>query len=169
MSEALEIRKCPGCRGPMEPHQFEDLRLDLCPRCASVWYDAGEFTQMVSEGPSAVDALVSSREAATDQLAERHGGDCPKCGIPLHRNRYKGMDIFLETCYECGGILISWEDLKRLDAVAHEHPDLSQMPNASPEVLATGGQLDAATANNLFRARLAQYRWQQTMHPINYL
>jgi Zn-finger nucleic acid-binding protein len=39
-------RECPRCQVPLNAKRFEkmpDIELDVCPKCAGLWFDAGEL------------------------------------------------------------------------------------------------------------------------------
>ena len=41
--------KCPKCDGNLYETSFENVKIDVCDKCAGVWLDAGEMAQIVDE------------------------------------------------------------------------------------------------------------------------
>ncbi len=45
---SLEI-KCPKCDGTLIETDFDKIKIDVCDKCAGVWLDAGELTQIADK------------------------------------------------------------------------------------------------------------------------
>jgi uncharacterized protein len=39
--------KCPRCGTPLAERQFQTVKLDACPKCKGVWFDAGELEMVM--------------------------------------------------------------------------------------------------------------------------
>lgn len=44
----LELQ-CPKCDGTLHETDYEDIKIDVCNKCAGVWFDAGELAQVVDK------------------------------------------------------------------------------------------------------------------------
>ena len=40
---------CPKCEADMEPIEFENVEVDRCKNCKGIWFDAGEFTDLLKD------------------------------------------------------------------------------------------------------------------------
>ena len=40
---------CPKCDGKLVETDFENIKIDVCDKCSGVWFDAGEFAQVVDK------------------------------------------------------------------------------------------------------------------------
>jgi hypothetical protein len=47
-TKSLEL-KCPKCDGTLHETNYEDIKIDVCEKCAGVWFDAGELAQVVDK------------------------------------------------------------------------------------------------------------------------
>lgn len=50
-ARSLELQ-CPKCDGILIETDFEDIKIDVCDKCSGVWFDAGEFAQVVDKNES---------------------------------------------------------------------------------------------------------------------
>lgn len=39
--------KCPRCSTPLVEREFQNVKLDACPKCKGVWFDAGELEMVM--------------------------------------------------------------------------------------------------------------------------
>lgn len=150
----------------MSAHEVRSLRLDICPDCGGVWFDAGEFGTISTQGSRAVDAVVA--EEAPDlkpapQTAVRH---CPVCTTPLNNYHFAGTSaVLLSGCAQCAGIYLAHDDLVRLDQ-RDRQLEGRDGEKLNPEVATSVGVLDSEIAYNHFRSNLAQYEWNLLRTPV---
>lgn len=41
--------KCPKCEGSLVETDYENIKIDVCEKCAGVWLDAGELAQLADK------------------------------------------------------------------------------------------------------------------------
>src|SRR5579859_136253 len=96
---ADEPRACPGCGGGMTPHSIRSLRLDLCPSCGGVWFDAGEFGRVSRLGSRAVDTIVAEEPPDVRPAPTKLVHHCPIDGECLNPYHFAGSgDVMLCGC-----------------------------------------------------------------------
>ena len=112
MGEA--IRQCPVCHVDMVKVQVGDVILDECPQCHGIFFDAFELKKMdemheYADDPELQRLLSYERRDDTRdyQLI------CPNCGSKMVRRKYNlKADVFIDECYNCGGIWLDAGELK---------------------------------------------------------
>ncbi len=52
--------KCPKCGGSLEETEFHHIKIDRCPDCKGVWFDAGEVEMMEHVDQSQIRSFVLS-------------------------------------------------------------------------------------------------------------
>ena len=153
-------RICPRSGHPMTHHVIDDLHLDVCPSCGGVWYDAGQFTRLVNDGPKEADVAVKFEPPQMTAVQTDRKEMCPIDKIPLHPSLYKGHPgIEIATCYECAGIFMTAESLKALDKFEADHNGMPAAPQLSEEEIVDAATLDAQKAADVYRSKLAIYGW----------
>lgn len=92
----------------------EGVTLDLCARCRSVWFDAGEMAATLGT----TEDLPALADTDTDSVASEL--PCPRCpGATLTVIPYaRGVSVTVATCALCGGALSSLPELPALRGAA---------------------------------------------------
>lgn len=163
---AVEQRSCPECSQSMVAHDVRDLRLDICPDCGGVWFDAGEFGRINSLGSRAVDAVVAEEPPDLKAAAHHVIQHCPVCEEPLNAYHFGGATtIMLSGCSKCTGIYLSRDNLMKLDA-RDRRVEGRDGEGLGAEVSAAVAYMDSEIAYNTFRTQLAQYNWRQLQNPV---
>lgn len=136
-------RLCPDCHIPLSPQTFEGLTLDVCSRCAGVWFNAEELRTLMATDPFSLATL----EARTSPHLEHVAGpparqSCPNCGVLLQEYHYLyNSPIVLHACPQCEGCWVQkgellaiqqWRDHDR-SAVAAEEAQRLQLAQAQIE------------------------------------
>jgi hypothetical protein len=50
VEETVELGlACPKCDGKLVETDFENIKIDVCDKCAGVWFDAGELAQVIDK------------------------------------------------------------------------------------------------------------------------
>lgn len=103
---------CPACKSAfLEPIRKKNIEVDACPRCAGLWFDNNELTEVVRESIGSVpdQAMVEQGKAYSDR-------PCPRCEIPLivhpFRNQEDPFDV--DICHRCYGIWLDKGELERV-------------------------------------------------------
>ena len=115
------MMQCPKCRSTLEekPVKQGDIRVDCCPRCRGIWFDAGELEKVLKE---------AYRELRVPASANRLSLSCPKCLQPLYGFHYPQTMVNVDVCKACRGM---WLD-------AGEYTEINRVR----EALAKHGKLD---------------------------
>jgi Zn-finger nucleic acid-binding protein len=144
-------RNCPDCLIATRVETIYGVSLDVCDRCAGIWFDADEIRTLLARDPIVMVTLEDSTVPTVDPVyrrpSERH---CPDCAVPLHEYHYLySSPVSLDACTDCGGIWVEDSELRQmqhwLDSV--RKPDAVQT--------ATGAVLAAAVADH--SRELARY------------
>ena len=87
--------KCPSCSVEMETQIFNEVEIDMCPRCKGVWLDEGELEEITGLNPE-----------------EGRVFTCEKCGFSMNKKVILGIEI--DYCGSCGSIWLDPGELEKL-------------------------------------------------------
>lgn len=94
--------KCPACKGEMsEVLSRDQVLIDLCSSCNSVWFDRGEINHFVDNKPA---LSVYYKSGVVGKSTSSHS--CPRCNVGMFSGKMPGIQIDMEGCAQCGGILL---------------------------------------------------------------
>ena len=99
-------RICPECRKNFYLVNFNDIQVDACKYCRSIWFDINELkltTHLKSDVPS-------------QDLTERQSKyKCPECRKQMKEYVFRAPDnILVDQCIERHGIYIQGGELERI-------------------------------------------------------
>jgi len=117
--------KCPVCKVPTFVVEYDEIELDLCPRCSGLWFDRGELDLLLGEN-----GLVNLQKTSTEEKLRA----CPLCRQAMDKvNIGADSRVLIDTCpAECG----LWFDSGELADLTRSLQDKGwQMPNAAREFL----------------------------------
>ena len=103
---------CPKCRnmGLKEARvTSSSVKVDCCPECKGVWFDAGELNAVLS---------VASKELKVPPSAKKSVvHSCPQCHSALYRFQYPQTYVKIEMCKKCGGLWLDAGEFNEIKAV----------------------------------------------------
>ncbi|MEQ1822195.1 MAG: zf-TFIIB domain-containing protein [Fimbriimonadaceae bacterium] len=108
-------RICPDCDQPLVTENVLDFQVDVCAKCAGLWFDDGELTKLSKAGwaemDSAEDRFVPTVEPSqSDQMRS-----CPACRKPMEAFRYLySSPVTLDSCPSCLGIWVEDGELRQM-------------------------------------------------------
>jgi len=73
---------CPACKNAMITLEFEDVEIDYCTYCDSIWLDAGELELLLNEPDRAKGLLDSFR---IDSESDERIRKCPICDKKMQK------------------------------------------------------------------------------------
>jgi len=121
-STIICVMKCPSCSNQLRQVKFKSVVVDYCPSCRGIWFDSGEFLEVVRSIPvrqqNGSDERSSSDEQKPQSLYTTVEGErnCPVCSERMGKFNYSyDSNVFLDRCSNCGGI---WADRGEVKAVA---------------------------------------------------
>ncbi|MCH8275248.1 MAG: zf-TFIIB domain-containing protein [Armatimonadetes bacterium] len=100
----------------METQTHLGVNLDVCPKCAGIWFDDGELRRIRKMGPDSLGALDDEvKPEIPDETQPESKRHCPNCDGPLYRYRYLYTSpIELDACRACGGCWVEDGELKKM-------------------------------------------------------
>ena len=102
--------QCPSCSGPMHELTYGRVRVDRCPACGSVWFDAHELAQARRRK-----TLGAKRTKTIVQPLDRTAGyPCPRCqadDMPL----VKAQSFEVPRCGACRGFYFEGSAMRSLE------------------------------------------------------
>lgn len=112
----MEPVLCPDCKNEMQVEHYYGIAVDVCPACASIWFDESELKALLQIDPL---SLLSLEDRAAPDVyytpEEVINRRCPRCAIPLHAYRYLyDSPVELDGCAQCHGIWVENEELRHL-------------------------------------------------------
>jgi len=110
--------KCPKCSAAMEAVKADDVQIDRCTQCGSLWFDEFELGDLrAKEGAEKVDAGQAKKSTQQSQVQL----NCPKCSaVMLKMVDAQQPHIWYETCKICGGSFLDageFKDIKQLNII----------------------------------------------------
>lgn len=111
-------RPCPEDLVALQPQTLHGLTLDVCPRCAGVYFDEGEIAALQSKGPEVLEEVEESLAPGGLAFVESPVPKrCPGCRKPMRAYAYRySSDIRLDGCEACGGIWVQDGELAKIAA-----------------------------------------------------
>src|SRR5690348_5408339 len=109
-------RLCPDCQITLNPHAFHGVKLDVCSRCAGIWFDAEELRTLITSDPLGLSALDEQVAPHLEQAAgPRSLHNCPDCGMLLQEFHYLyNSPIVLLACPKCEGFWVRDGELLKI-------------------------------------------------------
>lgn len=122
-------RSCPDCQTELHTEEVLGIALDVCPKCAGIWFDDGELLKLKELGDEAM-GEAEDAAAPEGELTERTPSrrTCPECKAQLEEFSYLySSKVKLDTCPLCFG---TWVDDGELNAMRHalSHAELPESP-----------------------------------------
>ncbi len=157
---------CPDCSTQMRQETVHGVQLDVCPKCAGIWFDAEEMRALLTRDPLALSALEDKAvPSETKQPPEQEPVGpstrrCPACQLGLQQSPYLYTSpIVLDICLQCGGFFVDDGELGKMQQVRDQrHRPLT----AAEEVMVLMGE--AAPAHDK-----ALRRQENLVHFLNAL
>lgn len=132
-------RRCPQCRlRLLETCSHAGREVDVCPKCAGLWCEPGDWdTELLGAYP-AVEAVTETSSVGTAcapsgpkvESHQRPDRSCPTCGRPLTEIRAGGEEgCELDQCEQCGGVWFDhgeWDRLECLQSFQDHQQDLER-------------------------------------------
>jgi Zn-finger nucleic acid-binding protein len=145
----------------MTPETVHEVHLDVCTRCASVWFDDGELAHFQQRGllSQVDDMFVPDVEKSRAAMGDGHA--CPSCGdVGMDQYAYMySTPVKIDTCPACHGIWVQDGELRAMEQLSIA---------ASNEPVPTGVQHQIALAEHEAKhdASLARSRFFQRVMRI---
>ncbi len=110
---------CPLCSISLQNYQFESKNVDICSNCGGLWFDKGEFQEVLNSliSNNKVDYLnikeAFDREPAPKDKNKQFIKKCPKCNLDMQVFNYSyDSNVFLDKCISCGGMWTDKDEIK---------------------------------------------------------
>ncbi len=123
------VMKCPVCSNSLRQIRYKSVHIDICPKCKGIWFDSGEFLQIVQSvkesneiSPEKVELFEKRNVQVLDNIDEKDRF-CPRCDSTLHKFNYSyDSNVFLDKCSECGGIWADADEVRRVASYLKSDP-----------------------------------------------
>jgi Zn-finger nucleic acid-binding protein len=108
-------RVCPDDGTELNPEQFQDVNLDVCPKCAGMFFDDEEIDRLKLLGGDAFAKVEDTNTPVVAPASPEGHRICPGCGHAMHTYRYLyTTPVVLNSCDTCGGLWIEHGELKEM-------------------------------------------------------
>jgi Zn-finger nucleic acid-binding protein len=153
----------------MERVEFKGMMLDVCPKCAGVWFDDIELRELIEKDPKIMsqleNAYAPNAESAEPREARR---SCPRGHAYLETFRYlQDEPLLVDSCPVCYGVFLDNEEIGDVaDYVRNEYkPDMEGALEGlrsfeGHTVASVGNQNEEAATYGLIHA-LSHWRGQK--------
>ena len=99
---------CTKCNEKMIILELNQVEIDYCPNCESIWLDAGEL-ELLYEDKNEIPSFSSSVKVNEKKIK------CPICNKKMYKVKFESNeDIILDKCKKGDGI---WFDANELEKV----------------------------------------------------
>jgi Zn-finger nucleic acid-binding protein len=105
----MQCPKCPNSDLKEATVKSSGVRVDCCPLCRGVWFDAGELEAVLR---------VAAKELRVPPSAQKSVvHSCPRCHSSLYRFQYPQTYVKIEMCKRCGGLWLDAGEFNEIKAV----------------------------------------------------
>ncbi len=120
------MMECLNCRNVMTQKKYEDVQIDECPSCGSVWLDRGELNAIVDR--QQVQFSNDEKTIALKSVQEDSSSGktlvCPKCESETKKFNYAfGSGIIIDRCPEKCGVWLDRNELEAIQIVMEKEAD----------------------------------------------
>lgn len=141
------MTNCPKCTSEklVETAALGEIKVDGCPSCSGIWFEAGELEALVKRSQANADlALIDPKSVPLE---------CPACANKMSRGGLVNPLLLVDKCEACGGVWLDANELallKKLLGIAEGPSGVSVERAAAPEAApAPKGTGAAAIAGGL--------------------
>jgi Zn-finger nucleic acid-binding protein len=113
---------CPKCTRKLTARDLGGVRIDECPGCRGIWFDADELRRAKDHGQPDANWLDFEVWASGDRVrASAAALRCPACGASLVALRYGDSEVEVDHCPGCRGTWLDRDEFgKIVDGLARE-------------------------------------------------
>ena len=96
-------------------HPVEDLAIDQCFTCNSIWFDAGELKTYLTEDINLVDS--PDIDPDLEKTFDRKIAKCPRCQVDMVKKPAPvDKQVIMDHCPRCKGSWLDSGEIDRLEA-----------------------------------------------------
>jgi len=107
--------QCPKCNDTMEVKNIESVEINVCSKCAGVWFDQDELRKAKDQTEPDLNWMDFEIWKHEDRFKfSQKPAKCPKCQIDLVIINYEDTDIEIDYCPQCQG---TWLDEGEFDKI----------------------------------------------------
>ncbi len=114
---------------------FEEVRLDLCPECKGVWFDAGELERCAEKPARKV--LATFGDVVARMNSEGLKGpprSCPRCARAMEKERFL-QGVWIDRCPDNHGIWLDGGEMATVQALLRHAQDPTDTSGAGNPLL----------------------------------
>lgn len=151
-------RVCPDDNLPLEPRTLRNVTVDVCKKCAGVFFDEGEINRLRLDGNNAMVELEDEVRPSDDHLVDfmvmkETPRACPNCRSSMDKMRYLyNSPVMLDSCSNCGGVWVEDGELRSMRDVL-EGCNESGPTKVRTEAYVAMAELQTRTEANLMRVK----------------
>jgi Zn-finger nucleic acid-binding protein len=113
--------KCPSCEKICTQETYEEITIDVCPKCQGVWLDHGEMELIISkreEKFSSQEVEAVNRLCGVSGVSEEDESrelSCPKCEEKMKTLNYNySSGIIVDRCPKQCGVWLDADELEKI-------------------------------------------------------
>jgi Zn-finger nucleic acid-binding protein len=96
--------QCPKCNGNMEVKKIENVEIDVCSKCAGVWFDQDELRKAKDQTDPDLNWMDFEIWKHEDRFTfSQKPIKCPKCQIDMVIINYEDTNVEIDYCPQCRG------------------------------------------------------------------
>ena len=100
--------QCPKCNGAMEAREIEAFEIDVCSKCAGIWFDQDELRKAKDQTDPHLNWMHFEIWKHEDRFRfSQQTTKCPTCQISMVKIDYDDTSVEIDYCPQCRG---TWLD-----------------------------------------------------------
>ena len=107
--------QCPKCEDAMESQTIEDVEIDVCKKCAGVWFDQDELRKAKDQTEPDLNWMDFEIWNNEDKFKFSHKPiQCPKCKLDMVLIDYDTTNVEIDYCPKCRGAWLDEGEFKKI-------------------------------------------------------
>lgn len=118
MADTFQTIRCPACGSTMKKIFVPSagVNVDICADgCGGIFFDSKELKTFESGSQaniSEIDDVLAGKNF--DPVDTEQTRICPVCATKMIKTKINGLDVIIDTCYNCGGVYLDNGELKQI-------------------------------------------------------
>lgn len=106
---------CPKCGVTMNTEEMEGVEIDVCRKCAGVWFEQDELRKAKDQADPDLNWMDFEIWKHKDKFSfSQNPVQCPKCSLDLVTIEYDKTGIEIDYCPQCRGTWLDEDEFRKI-------------------------------------------------------